>query len=88
MRLIFALPMLLGVAACDVDRDAANDTTTIELNETQAQNMAEDAGNTAEDIGAAIANEAEEAADKIQNTDVDVDVNTSGGDADAGGNSQ
>ena len=86
MRLILALPLLLGVAACDVDRDAANDTTTLEINETEAQNIAEDVGNTAENIGGAIANEAEEAADKIQNTDVDVDVNTSGGDAD--GNSQ
>ena len=75
MRILFALPLLL-VAACDVDRDAANDTTTIELNEAEAQNIAEDVGNTAENIGGAIANEAEDAAEKIQNTDVDVDVDT------------
>ena len=84
MRMLIALPLLL-VAACDVDRDAANDTTTIELNEAEAQNIAEDVGNTAEDIGGAIANEAEDAAAKIQNTDVDVNVNTSGGDASANG---
>lgn len=78
MRILIAFPLLL-VAACDVDRDAANDTTTIELNEAEAQNIAEDVGNTAEGIGSAIANEAEETAAKIQNTDVDVDVNTGGG---------
>ena len=82
MRVLFALPILLA-AACDVDRDAANETTTLEINETEAQGIAEDVGNTAENIGEAIANEAEEAADKIQNTDVDVNVNTSGGDASA-----
>lgn len=78
MRILIALPLLL-VAGCDVDRDPANDTTTIELNEAEAQNMAEDVGNTAENIGEAIANEAEETAAKIQNTDVDVDVNTNAG---------
>lgn len=78
MRIFLAIP-LLALSACDVDRDAANDTTTIELNEAEAQNIAEDVGNTAQDIGGAIANEAEDAAAKIQNTDVDVNVNTSGG---------
>ena len=78
MRIFLAIP-LLALSACDVDRDAANDTTTIELNEAEAQNIAEDVGNTAQDIGGAIANEAEETAAKIQNTDVDVNVNTGGG---------
>jgi hypothetical protein len=79
MRIFLAIP-LVALSACDVDRDAANDTTTIELNEAEAQNIAEDVGNTAQDIGGAIANEAEDAAAKIRNTDVDVDVNTGGGD--------
>ena len=81
MRLIFALPLLLPLAACDVDNDAENDQVTLQYNEQQIENTAQDVGNTAEDIGAAIANEAEGAAEKIQNTDVDVD--TSGGDASA-----
>jgi len=79
MRILFAVPLLLA-GACDVDRDAANDTTTLEINETEAQGIAEDVGNTAENIGDAIANEADEAADKIQNTDVDVDVDTNAAD--------
>jgi len=80
MRILIALPLLVAAAACDVDRDAANDTTTIELNEAEAQNIAEDVGNTAENIGGAIANEAEDAAAKIRNPDVDVDVDTNAAD--------
>ena len=83
MRILIALPLLALAAACDVDRDDANDTTTIAVNEAAAQDVAEDVGNTAENIGGAIANEAEDAAAKIQNTDVDVDVDTNGGDANA-----
>lgn len=83
MRILIALPLLALAAACDVDRDDANDTTTIQFNEAEAQNVAEDVGNTAENIGGAIANEVQEGAAKIQNTDVDVDVNTEGGDANA-----
>jgi hypothetical protein len=78
MRLIFTLPLLLA-GACDVERDAANDTTTLEINETEAQDIAEDVGNTAENIGEAIGNAAEDAGNTIQNTDVD--VSTDGGDA-------
>ena len=77
MRIIFALPLLLA-AACNVENDPANDEVTLQYNEEQAANVAEDVGNTAENIGAAIGNEAERAADKLQNTDVDVDVNADG----------
>lgn len=86
MRMLLATPLLL-VAACGVEHDTANDQVTVQYNEQEIQQTAEDAGNTAEGIGAAIANEAEDAAAKIQNTDVDVDVNTSGG-GDASANRQ
>ena len=84
MRILVALPMLL-TAACGVEHDTANDQVTVQYNEQAIEQTAQDAGNTAEGIGAAIANEAEDAAAKIQNTDVDVDVNTSGGDASQNG---
>jgi hypothetical protein len=83
MRILMAVPLLL-LGACNVDRDAANDTTTVSFNEEVAANTLEDVGNTAENIGGAIANEAEQTAAKVENEvgDVDVDVNVTrnGGD--------
>ncbi len=83
MRILMAAPLLL-LAACNVDRDAGNDTTTVSFNEEVAANTLEDVGNTAENIGGAIANEAEQTAAKVENKvgDVDVDVNVTrnGGD--------
>lgn len=70
-----AAPLLL-LGGCNVDRDAGNDTTTVTFNEDVAENTLEDVGNAAENIGGAIANEAEQTADKVENKvgDVDVDV--------------
>ena len=83
MRILMSVPLLL-LGACNVDRDAANDTTTVSFNEEVAANTLEDVGNTAENIGGAIANEAEQTAAKVENKvgDVDVDVNVTrnGGD--------
>jgi hypothetical protein len=83
MRLFIAAPILL-LCACNVDRDAGNETTTLSFNEAVAQNTLEDVGETAENIGGAIANEAEQTVDKVENKvgDVDVDVNVTrnGGD--------
>ena len=79
MRILIAATLLL-LGACDVDRDAGNDTTTLSFNEAVAENTLEDVGNAAENIGGAVANEAEETANKIGDVDVDVDVsrNTDG----------
>ena len=76
MRLLIAAPLLL-LGACNVDRDSGNETTTLSFNEAVAQNTLEDVGDTAENIGGAIANEAEQTAAKVENKvgDVDVDVN-------------
>ena len=86
MRILLAAPLLL-LGACDLDRDAANDTTTLSFNETVAGNTLEDIGNAAENFGGAVANEAEETAAKVENrvgdVDVDLDVTRNGG-----GNSQ
>ena len=76
MRILFAAPLLL-LGACNVDRDTGNETTTLSFNEAVAENTLEDVGQTAENIGGAIANEAEQTAAKVENKvgDVDVDVN-------------
>ncbi|HET9353061.1 MAG TPA: hypothetical protein VFO32_03600 [Sphingomicrobium sp.] len=75
MRALFALP-LLAMAACQVTKDDANDSVTVEYNQDVAENGLEDAGNLAENVGEAIANDVGEAADKVENTDVDVEVDT------------
>ena len=85
MRILLAVPLLL-LGACNVDRDAGNDTTTVSFDESAAANTAEDVGQAAENIGGAIAADVEQTADKVQNKvgDVDVDVDVSrNGDADA-----
>lgn len=89
MRILMAAPLLL-LGACNVDRDAGNDTTTISFNEEVAANTLEDVGNTAENIGGAIANEAEQTAAKVENEvgDVDVDVNVTRNDGDEHSNQQ
>ena len=73
MRIFLAAPLLL-LGACNVDRDTGNDTTTLSFNEAVAENTLEDVGNTAENIGGAIVNEAEQTANKVGDVDVDVDV--------------
>jgi hypothetical protein len=85
MRMLIAVPLLM-LGACNVDRDATNDTTTVSFDESAAKNTAEDVGAAAENIGGAIANDVEKTADKVQNKvgDVDVDVDVSrNGDANA-----
>ena len=86
MRILIAVPLLLA-AACNVQRDANNDTTTVAFNEDVAANTLEDVGNAAESVGGMIANDVERTADKVQNEvgDVDVDVDVS---RNSGGNSQ
>ena len=76
MRIALALPMVLALAACNVSRDDANDSMTVQYDQNTAENAAADIGNFAENVGGAIANDVQATADKVQNTDVDVDVNT------------
>ena len=85
MRAAIVLPVLL-LGACQVTKDDANDSMTVEYNQDVAENAAADVANTAETIGADIANDVERTGDKVQNTvgDVDVDVDV---DRDAPANS-
>ncbi|HVJ71060.1 MAG TPA: hypothetical protein VM531_06075 [Sphingomicrobium sp.] len=75
MRMIVALP-LLALAACQVTKDDANDSVTVEYNQDVAENGLEDAANLAGNVAATVANDVEQAADKVENTDIDVDVDT------------
>ncbi len=75
MRIALALPALL-LGACQVTKDDANDSMTVEYNQDLAENAVADAGNAAENVASDIGNDAERTGDKIENTvgDVDVDV--------------
>ncbi|NUS99503.1 MAG: hypothetical protein HOP96_00830 [Sphingomonas sp.] len=87
MRILLAVPLLL-LGACQVTKD--DNSTTVSFNEDVAANAAEDVGNAAENLGSAIATEADQTADKIQNKvgDVDVDVDVSRNSSDEHANHQ
>ncbi|WP_310468956.1 hypothetical protein [Sphingomonas sp.] len=78
MRLAFALPILL-LGACQVTKDDANDSVSVEYNQGLAENAAADVGNAAEAVANDIANDVARTGDKIENKvgDVDVDVDVS-----------
>ena len=76
MRIALALPLVLVLAGCNVSRDDANDSMTVQYDQNTAENAAADVGNFAEDVGGKIANDVQQTADKVQNADVDVDVDT------------
>jgi hypothetical protein len=77
MRSLIALPLLaLGLAACQVTKDEANDTITAEFNGDVAENGLSDAGNLAENVASDVSNEADKIGDKADNVSVEVDTNT------------
>ena len=75
MRALMLLP-LLALAACQVTKDEQNDTITAEFNGDVAENGLMDAGNFAENIASDVGNDIDRTADKVENTGVDVDVDT------------
>ena len=75
MRILLAVPLLM-LGACNVSKDAANNTVSVTLNEQEAQTAANDAGNTIQNIAQDVGNEAQNLGDKAKNTDVDLNVNT------------
>lgn len=81
MRILLAAPLLL-LGACNVQKDAGNDTTTLSFNEDLAKNTVADVGNAAENLGQDVANEADQTADKIHNKVGNVDVKVEHNDAD------
>jgi len=81
MRILITIPLLFAAAACNVTKDG--NAVTVEYDQNTAENVVSDVSNTAENVGSAIANDVEETADKVQNTDVDVDVDTNTADGNA-----
>ena len=75
MRMMIALPLLM-LGACNVAKDGNNDTISITVNEDAAENTAAKLGNDVQNIAADVGNEAQNLGDKVENTDVDVNVNT------------
>jgi hypothetical protein len=75
MRVLICIPLLL-VGACNVSKDEANNTVSVTVNEEQAANTADDISNGVQNIAHDVGNEASNLGDKIQNTDVDLKVNT------------
>ncbi len=76
MRTISLIP-LLALAACQVTKDDANDSVTVEYNQDVAENGVADAANTAGNIAEDIANDVEQSADKVGNKvdEVQADAN-------------
>ena len=87
MRILFALPIIALLAACNVNNDSANDTMTLEYDQNQIEETAGDVSNAAGEIASGVGNVAESAGRAIENEvgDIDVDVDI---DRNKGGNSQ
>jgi hypothetical protein len=66
MRILLALP-LLAVAACQVTKDDANDSMSVTYNGDVAENGLADVANTAGNIAEDISNDVQQSADKVQN---------------------
>ncbi len=81
MRAIIILPVLM-LGACQVSKDDANDSTTVQFNQDLAENVAADVTNQAGAIAGYISNDVQEAGATVSNeigkVDVDVDVSRNG----------
>jgi hypothetical protein len=86
MRMLFLIP-LVSLGACQVTEDKGNNQVTVQYNQDVAQNAAADVVNGAKEAGAAISNSASDAADKVKNVDVDVNVDTNKADNNKAANS-
>ena len=80
---MLAVIPFLGMAACNVTKDGANDQITVEYNADVAENAVADVGNAAEEAAGQVGQAAQDIGNKVENTDVDVDVKTDGTKADA-----
>ena len=94
MRILFALPPLLALAACNVDNDAANDQVRVDYDQQRIENGAAAAARTAREVGSGLGNVAASTGRAIKkevgDVDVDVDVRRNrneAGNAQAEGNS-
>lgn len=70
LPLLLALP--LALAACNVERDAANDTTALSINEQKVEGTLDRAGDLAENAAGEVREAAENAAPAIKDAARDV----------------
>jgi hypothetical protein len=79
---MFILPVLM-LGACQVSKDDANDSATVQYNQDLAENVAADVTSQAGAIAGHISNDVQEAGATVSNevgkVDVDVDVNRDAG---------
>jgi predicted small secreted protein len=72
MRILIAIPALLLLGACNVSKEG--NAVTVQYDQNKAQNTAADVGNTAQNIANDIGNDVKKTGEKIQNTDVNVNI--------------
>jgi hypothetical protein len=72
IRLPVLLVLPLALAACNVERDAANDTTAISVNDQKVESTVDDAGNLLEGAAGEVREAADEAAPAIKDAARDV----------------
>ena len=77
MRILIAIPALLAVGACNVNKEG--NAVTVQYDQNTAENAVADIGNTAQNVAGDIGNDVSNTADKVQNKvdngDVSVNVN-------------
>jgi hypothetical protein len=72
IRLPILLALPLGLAACNVERDSANDTTAISVNEQRIEGTVDQAGDVLANAGDELKQAADEAAPAIKDAARDV----------------
>ena len=77
MRILFAIPVLLALGACNVSKNG--NAVTVQYDQNTAENTAAAVGNTAQNIAADIGNDVQNTGAKIENkvgnADVSINVN-------------
>ena len=73
MRIALAIPVILLASACNVSKEG--NSVTVSYDQNTAENTVADVSNTAQNVAADIGNDVQKTGDKLQNTDVSVNVN-------------
>jgi len=80
MRKALALLPLLGLGACNVSTNGANNSVTVQYNSAAAQDVANTVSTTAENVANDIGSDVKNTGDKLQNSSVKVETSNSSDD--------
>ena len=80
MRTALALLPLLGLAACNVSTNGANNSVTVQYNSTAAQEAVNTVSATAVNVANDIGSDVKNTGDKLQNSSVKVETSNSSDD--------